>query len=395
MILMAEQTRPSESVIKRLFARSGNRCAYPKCNAEIVHRDTVVGQMCHIKAANENGPRYDRQQSAADRHGYGNLILLCANHHTVIDDDPEAFSVERLLKMKDEHENRSTPLAADNVERATRLLVDQSVTSQNQFGGITANTVNQTFNVLAPVAAGDETAAHREHLTRLHQFHDDRVTKIASGEGPVALLKNGALVIHVLPFASLDRDCAESFDDISRNPGRFPPIGGTPLQVKIDYDGLLIGSNARGFPEAQRAYVMVFRSGAVEAVVSSLGRGHESNFFALLDIQAIIIQYAHIYGTALKDFDILPPLGVFVCLIDVQGKTLLQGSFQAGAFPEDLPSAMLNRAQLPFGVCVFDSVPMDDSSCAKVLKPILDHLANAAGLPASPLFDPEGNYIGR
>lgn len=391
---MAEQTRPSETIIKRLFARSGNRCAYPKCTAEIVQGDTVIGQMGHIKAANENGPRYDRCQSAAERHGYDNLILLCANHHTVIDDDPEAFTVERLLKMKVEHENRSTTLDADDIERATRLLVDQSVTSQNQSGGITAHTVNQTFNVLAPVATGDATAARRERMTRLRQFHDDRVTKIASGEGPVALLENGVLVIHVLPFASLDNDRAESFDDISRIPGRFPPIGGSPLQVKIDYDGLLIGSNAHGFPEAQRAYVMVFRSGAVEAVVSSLGRGHESNFFTLPDIQAMIIQYARLYGTALKDFTILPPLAVFACLIDVQGKTLLQGSFQVGAFPEDLPSATLNRAQLPFGVCVFDSVPMDDPSCAKMLKPILDHLANAAGLAASPLFDAEDNYIG-
>jgi hypothetical protein len=60
---MAEQTRPSDSVIKRLFARSGNRCAYPKCPTEIVQGDTVVGRMCHIKAAKENGPRYDAEQS--------------------------------------------------------------------------------------------------------------------------------------------------------------------------------------------------------------------------------------------------------------------------------------------------------------------------------------------
>jgi hypothetical protein len=390
---MAEQTRPGESVIKRLFARSGNRCAYPKCTAEIVQGDTVVGQMCHIKAANENGPRYDAEQSAAERHGYDNLILLCANHHAVIDDDPEAFTVERLLRMKVEHESRSTTLAADDVERATRLLVDQSVTSQNQSGGIIAHTVNQTFNVLAPVATGGGTSARREQMARLREFHDDRVTKVASGEGPVAILENGALVIHVLPFASLDHDRAESFDDISRNPGRFPPIGGSSRQVKIDYDGLLTGSNDHGLPEAQRAYVMVLRSGAVEAVVSSLGRRHESNFLALPEIQATIIQYARLYATALKDFDIPPPLAVFVCLIDVQGMTLLQGPFEVGAFPEDLPSATLNRARLPFGGCVFGSVPTDDPACAKALKPILDHLANAAGLAASPLFDAAGDYI--
>jgi hypothetical protein len=351
--------------------------------------------MCHIKAANENGPRYDREQSAAERHGYDNLILMCANHHVVVDDDPEAYTVERLLKMKIEHENRSTTLAADDIEQATRLLVDQSVTSQNQSGGIVAHTVNQTFNLLAAVPTGGEDAARKDQLKRLRQFHDDRVSKIASGEGPVAILEDGALVIHVLPFTALDHDPAESFYEISRNPSRFPPIGGNSLQVQIDYDGLLIGSNARGFPEAQRAYVMVFRSGAVEAVVSSLGRGHESNFLALTDIQATIIQYVRLYATAIKDFDITPPLAVYVCLIDVQGKTLLQGSFQIAAFPEDLPSAALNRARLPFGGCVLESVPTEDAACAKVLKPVLDHLANAAGLATSPLFDAAGNYVGR
>src|SRR5260370_25183538 len=118
--------------------------------------------------------------------------------------------------MKVEHENRSATLAADDIERATRLLVDQSVSSQNQSGGITAHTVHQTFNVLAPVATGGETAARREHMARLRQFHDDRVAKIASGEGPVALLENGALVIHVLTFDSLVHDPAGSFHVISR-----------------------------------------------------------------------------------------------------------------------------------------------------------------------------------
>jgi hypothetical protein len=85
-------TRPTDATIKRLFARSGNRCAFPKCPVEI--------EMCHIKAARPGGPRYDPLQSAAERHGYDNLILLCGTHHSVIDDDEEVYTVERLIKMK-------------------------------------------------------------------------------------------------------------------------------------------------------------------------------------------------------------------------------------------------------------------------------------------------------
>ena len=147
-----EPTRPSGAVVKRLFARSGNRCAYPKCAAEIVHDDVIIGQICHIKAASPNGPRYDPPQSAADRHGYDNLLLLCANHHAVIDSDSEAYTVERLIKMKADHEGRSATLAADQIDRGARLLLDQSVTATNQSGGIIAHTVHQTINLHPPGA---------------------------------------------------------------------------------------------------------------------------------------------------------------------------------------------------------------------------------------------------
>ncbi len=89
---------PSPATLKRLFAQSGNRCAFPKCSLQIIQGSTVVGEICHIKAAKPKGPRYDAQQTPRDRHGYDNLILLCAIHHTVIDDDEEAYGVFDLSR---------------------------------------------------------------------------------------------------------------------------------------------------------------------------------------------------------------------------------------------------------------------------------------------------------
>ena len=48
-------------------------------------------------------PRYDPNQTPAERYGYDNMIILCSTHHTVIDDDEEAYTVERLVKMKTDH----------------------------------------------------------------------------------------------------------------------------------------------------------------------------------------------------------------------------------------------------------------------------------------------------
>ncbi len=72
---------------------------------------------------------------------------------------------------------------------------------------------------------------------------------------------------------------------------------------------------------------------------------------------------------------------VSVSLAQVIGLELLQGPWIPNAFPEDLPSAALERDRLNFVGCFFESVPANDAEVALVLRPLLDHLANAAGLP--------------
>jgi hypothetical protein len=241
-----------------------------------VEGNSIIGEICHIRAARPNGPRHDPEQSAVDRHAHDNLILLCGRHHKVVDDDPEAYTVERLLKMKADHASHAAALPADEVDRGARLLTNQSVTSVNQSGGITAHTVNQTFNMLAPASRADREAERNSMIKRLRQFHDERVEKIASGEAAVELLGNGALIVHLLPFGALDRRQAASFDAISRNPNMFTPMGGSVRDHKINYEGLLTGSHNDGLRKPQRAYVMVFRSAAVEAVAASLSRSRRA-----------------------------------------------------------------------------------------------------------------------
>jgi hypothetical protein len=136
-------TGPSLPTIKRLFVHSGNRCAFPRCTATLIDGGTVVGKVCHIKGAKPGSARYDAQQSAAKRHGFDNLILMCGRHHDVIDADEEAYTVDRLLKMKADHKSRAAVSIDDDfAERAAHLLINQSVISLNQSGGIIAHTIN-------------------------------------------------------------------------------------------------------------------------------------------------------------------------------------------------------------------------------------------------------------
>lgn len=117
----------------------------------------IVGRVCHIKAARPGGPRFDPGQTAQDRHGFDNLILLCANHHAIIDDDPEAYTVERLAKMKADHEGMSATLSDEEINSSVNLLIDQAVHSANQSGGITAHTVN-LYSATPPARNGEAQA---------------------------------------------------------------------------------------------------------------------------------------------------------------------------------------------------------------------------------------------
>jgi hypothetical protein len=113
----------------------------------MVEGNSVMGEICHIRAVSPNGPRHDPEQSTVGRHAYDNLILLCAKHHKVVDDDPEAYTVQRLIKMKVDHATRVAALPADEVEHGARLLIDQSVASADQSDlGTSMKSIRGTLN---------------------------------------------------------------------------------------------------------------------------------------------------------------------------------------------------------------------------------------------------------
>lgn len=108
---MADLVAPKDSTIRRLFALSMNRCAFPDCPTPILDpaTNTILAEVCHIHARNAKGLRYQEGQSSEERHGFENLILMCSIHHKIIDapENIAQFSAERLRAIKAEHEQRA------------------------------------------------------------------------------------------------------------------------------------------------------------------------------------------------------------------------------------------------------------------------------------------------
>jgi hypothetical protein len=133
---MAEIHEPREQTVRKLFALSGNRCAFPGCTTSIVDAvtTTIVGDVCHIRASSPGGPRHLTTQTAEERHGLGNLVLMCRNHHKIIDarENLDEYTEEHLFRIKAQHEewaranNASGPTLSDSM---VQRLIDTMLPS--------------------------------------------------------------------------------------------------------------------------------------------------------------------------------------------------------------------------------------------------------------------------
>lgn len=95
---------PKIDVLKALFARSGNQCAFPGCTQPLINSNNqFIAQVCHIEAALEGGERFNPESNDEYRRSDENLLILCYPHH-VETNNVEEYPVERLSLIKREHE---------------------------------------------------------------------------------------------------------------------------------------------------------------------------------------------------------------------------------------------------------------------------------------------------
>lgn len=114
----------AERTIKSLFAKSQNKCANPDCLATLVVEDTVLGEICHIRARRKGGSRYDPSLTEEQKNSARNLILLCPTCHALIDKDKTgAFSVEWLDGIKADHERRHRAVEISTKEAQQALAI--------------------------------------------------------------------------------------------------------------------------------------------------------------------------------------------------------------------------------------------------------------------------------
>jgi len=123
---MAKAPIPQREV-KILWGKSAGKCSI--CKRDLIldehdGRPYPIGKMAHIEGENEGSARFNPSLSITARSKYDNLILLCPDHHDIIDQDLGEYTVEKLREIKKQHEAFVTATLKANISDVTFAELD-------------------------------------------------------------------------------------------------------------------------------------------------------------------------------------------------------------------------------------------------------------------------------
>ena len=178
-----------------------------------------------------------------------NLILLCRNHHSVVDDDPEAYTVDRLAKMKKNHEEGAASIPTEVIDQGSRLLINQLVTTVNQSGGISAHTVNINSSPSTAPRVGSRVeikrTGDREHLqftlvTTLYNDGDAAARKV-NGKWKLNISEGLPSVEKTVRMDSLPSSCPFVIDHTIGGTINNPFFSNPNVRIVLEIDLVYLG----------------------------------------------------------------------------------------------------------------------------------------------------------
>src|SRR4051812_48995952 len=105
--MASRRGEPTPGTARKLMALSGNRCAWQGpdgrgCEVELARPEwpRTQAKFAHIYGENEGSARYDASKTDEEVRSYENIVVVCGNHHDLIDYlEPENYSVDVLREM--------------------------------------------------------------------------------------------------------------------------------------------------------------------------------------------------------------------------------------------------------------------------------------------------------
>lgn len=178
---------------KIVCTKSYNRCAMPDCRKELVIEKTdsdpaaIIGRIAHIKGDKIGSARHDPNMTDNERNSCENLIFVCGDCHTKIDNQPNTYTVEKLLRIKNEHEawgRDSTKKEVINVSFAEISVVTKFLVSGKYIPSDSYTVVPPKDKIKKNKLSGELEALIIMGMTQVKQVADfiDRCPDIEFGE---------------------------------------------------------------------------------------------------------------------------------------------------------------------------------------------------------------------
>lgn len=171
-------TKPYTRYIKEktkylLWAKTAGRCQYdghnkPLWRDEYTKAEMNFAEIAHIIGNSSLGPRGRPALTAEYCNDVANLMLLCPDHHRLVDADPLAFPVEQLREWKNAHERRIEAVTEIEIDKTSNVVLYGANIGQN-------STLLTKRAVVTAMSQAGWYPARADHLDlSLHhsQFHD-------------------------------------------------------------------------------------------------------------------------------------------------------------------------------------------------------------------------------
>lgn len=127
--------KPREQLI--LWTKAGGCCSFPDCKKSLIldnsrqEPNVLLGDIAHIVAQREGGPRGNQSPPGGEIDSYENTILLCKEHHTIVDRQRQTYTIVKLSQFKKDHEE--WVLTRLSKEQRYQKLSPPSVSVQEAF----------------------------------------------------------------------------------------------------------------------------------------------------------------------------------------------------------------------------------------------------------------------
>jgi hypothetical protein len=226
-------------------------------------------------------------------------------------------------------------------------------------------------------------------VERIERFRDERLARIVGGNASVLLKSEATVVLHMASLPSFaNRDLVDVFAKFENGTQMILPLAGVSggNVARFNLYGLvnLVGDSLKGVD----SYGQLFRSGAIEGVDCMMsdrsGPYFESIAFANMIVGAVKNNLA-----TLRAFDIGFPVFVMLSFCNARGvrmKVMQQQPGMGDFFGNPLTDQVVTFPEI--------QIEGPDVDVPTALRPLLNIVWNAFGLPVCDMYNQTGGWKG-